>query len=225
MKVDLYNDKGIKKAESFALPKGIAEEGDIRLLAQALHVYRSRRHFGLSKTKTRSEIDLTKKKVYRQKGTGNARHGAKSAPIFVGGSKAHGPKGLKRKLTITKNMGKKALKVSMSMKAKEERLVLVENMDKVDKTKTASLLLSKISEKVPFSKNGQRFTVVLSKDNYKNEKAFRNIQNTKIARFNELNAYDVYFGGIVVLDKGVFEVKKSIKKEIKSDKKINTKKS
>ncbi len=65
------------------------------ILAQAIHIYREDSHRGVAKTKTRGEVDLTKHKVYKQKGTGNARHGAKSSPIYVGGGVAFGPTGYK----------------------------------------------------------------------------------------------------------------------------------
>ncbi|MBI1872200.1 50S ribosomal protein L4, partial [Candidatus Collierbacteria bacterium] len=64
------------------------------LLSQVIHVYRANTHQNTSKVKTRGEVNRTTKKVYRQKGTGNARHGARSAPIYVGGGVAHGPSGV-----------------------------------------------------------------------------------------------------------------------------------
>jgi len=69
------------------------------LLTQAIYVYQENTHIGTSKVKTRGEVDLTKKKVYKQKGTGNARHGSKSAPIYVGGGVVFGPRGFE---TFTK---------------------------------------------------------------------------------------------------------------------------
>jgi large subunit ribosomal protein L4 len=65
------------------------------LLAQAIKVYQSNLRQGTSYTKTRSEVKRTKKKWYKQKGTGNARHGSRNPNIFVGGGVSHGPELLK----------------------------------------------------------------------------------------------------------------------------------
>src|SRR3989344_5966768 len=97
LKVNLYDSAG-KKKEGLSLPKEFEVKPNFRLLAQAYHVYEDRTHLGLAKAKTRGEVRISTKKIYKQKGTGGARHGAKSAPIFVGGGVAHGPKGIKRKL-------------------------------------------------------------------------------------------------------------------------------
>jgi len=64
------------------------------LLAQAIRVYQANLRQGTSYTKTRSEVKRTKKKWYKQKGTGNARHGARTPNIFVGGGVSHGPRAI-----------------------------------------------------------------------------------------------------------------------------------
>src|SRR5260221_12210434 len=64
------------------------------VIAQAVRVYLSNQRQGTSKVKTRGEISRTKKKWFKQKGTGNARHGARTPSLFVGGGVAHGPSGI-----------------------------------------------------------------------------------------------------------------------------------
>jgi large subunit ribosomal protein L4 len=97
------------------------------LLAQAIHIYQENSHQGVSKTKTRGEIDATKHKVYKQKGTGGARHGAKSAPIFVGGGVVFGPTGYKNTpLSFNQKMKVKALLGILSLYNKEGRLLSVD---------------------------------------------------------------------------------------------------
>ena len=97
------------------------------LLTQAIYVYRENSHVGTSKVKTRGEVDITKKKVYKQKGTGNARHGTKSAPIYVGGGVVFGPRGLKLSAkSLNKKMKLKALLGILSLYKKEDRLSLVD---------------------------------------------------------------------------------------------------
>ena len=108
--VPMYDNKGAKSG-TFALPKEIfgAKVND-DLMAQAVRVYLANQRQGNAHTKSRGEINLTTGKWYRQKGTGRARHGAKSAPIFVGGGVAHGPRKKDYTLSLSKNMKKAAVK-------------------------------------------------------------------------------------------------------------------
>jgi len=76
IKARTYSAKGRKLADT-VLPKIFEEKGNLKLLSQAIHVYRAKEHQGLSKVRTRGEISLTTRKWYRQKGTGRARHGLK----------------------------------------------------------------------------------------------------------------------------------------------------
>ena len=111
------------------------------LLAQALRVYQSNQRQGTAKTKTRSEINRTKKKWFKQKGTGNARHGARTPNIFVGGGISHGPTGLQNyNLKLTQKMKKLALLTAFAMQAKNT--FVNDDLEKLDgKTKNAITLL------------------------------------------------------------------------------------
>src|SRR5260221_7335072 len=85
-------------------------------VAQAVRVYLGNQRQGTAKVKTRGEVERTKKKWYKQKGTGGARHGARSAPIFVGGGVSHGPTGTTDwSLKMSKPMRKVALRTALSM--------------------------------------------------------------------------------------------------------------
>lgn len=97
------------------------------LLAQALHVYTDNSHQHTHKVKSRGEINATNHKVYKQKGTGNARHGAKSAPIYVGGGVAHGPRGLvANRLKLNRRMKAIALASILSAYAADSRVQVVD---------------------------------------------------------------------------------------------------
>src|SRR5690242_1823092 len=88
------------------------------LIAQAVRVYMSNQRQGTSKAKTRSEINRTSAKWYKQKGTGRARHGARNAPLFVGGGVAHGPNGEQNwTRTLSKRMKMQALVTALSAQA------------------------------------------------------------------------------------------------------------
>lgn len=202
MKVNVYSIKGVK-VDTINLPKQFSQKENTKLLAQAIHVYQARAHPGLSKVKTRGEVALTTQKAYRQKGTGRARHGAKSAPIFVGGGVAHGPTGLKRQLSLTKNLRRSALASALSLKAKNDEIVVVSGISKLKKTKEAATLLQKIA-KATKSKKDKKFTFVLSGSSLEAKLALRNLGNAAFVRFDELNAYTVYFGGTLLIDKEAF---------------------
>lgn len=120
------------------------EQVNERALAQVLRVYLANERQATSKTKSRGEVARTKKKLYKQKGTGGARHGARSAPIFVGGGVAHGPKGLENwSLKLSKKQRKQALSAALSLQIEEIRVV--EGLEKTPQTtKLAAALLGKI---------------------------------------------------------------------------------
>ena len=145
-KLNVYTSKGTQKT-SMSLPKKFSEQENMALLAQAIRVYEDKLHLGLSKTKTRGEVALSKRKAWRQKGTGRARHGARSAPIFAGGGVTHGPKGVKTKLGLPKKMRRKALGVALSIKAKNGKVLVVDGLSSLKKTKEAAALLDNISKK------------------------------------------------------------------------------
>lgn len=111
--------------------------GDKTLVAQAVRVYLSNQRSGTAKVKTRAEVNLTKKKWFKQKGTGNARHGAQSAPIFVGGGVAHGPNGTTNwKLSMSQSMRTRALETVLAFQAKAEKVQIVQGFESlVGKTK------------------------------------------------------------------------------------------
>lgn len=200
LKVPTYSSKGIKKTDS-ALPKIMEAEFNSVILAQAIRVYENRGHVGLAKAQTRAEVNRTKKKWYKQKGTGGARHGAKSAPIFVGGGVAHGPRPIKRILSLPSKMKDRALAVALSQKARDREVVVVDGLTKIEKTKDLTALISKLKKSAVFS--GKRFTFVLTSDG--TSKATRNLKNSRAVLYKDLNAHDIFTGGIILLDGEAFE--------------------
>lgn len=198
-KLSLYTAKGVK-GQGVSLPKKFSERQNPILLAQAIRVYESEKHPGLSRTKTRAEVAISKAKIWRQKGTGRARHGARSAPIFVGGGTAHGPKGVKRRLTLPKKMRKNALNIALSQKANVGKLVVVSGLSSLKKTKDAANLLNKIARNEKY-KEGIKFTLGLKDGDNQARLALRNLKNVSVVRFSDLNAHSVYFGGVIVIDK------------------------
>lgn len=211
VKAQLFSSKGESKG-TVALTKDFEGEINLPLLAQAVHVFRDRSHIGLAKTKTRAEVDRTKKKVYRQKGTGGARHGSRSAPIYVGGGVAHGPKATKRELKLSDKMRILAKKAALAILAKGGKILAIDGIADIKKTKDAEKLLVKIGAK--------NALVVLSQENANASRPFANIENLRIKFFKDINAYDLYLSKSLVVDAKLLEgtpkkvVAKKIKKEI-----------
>ncbi len=199
LKINIYQVKSGKRGSS-ALPKAF-EDLNLYLLAQAKRVYEDRLHPGTSKVKSRGEVAGSTAKIWRQKGTGRARHGSVKAPIFVGGGVAHGPKGVKRILSLTKNIRRKALELALGLKAKEGNLVGVDKLVSIKKTKDAAKFLDLIIKKELKGKRPNKITLVVSEENRKVVRFFRNLENLKVVPFGSLNAYEVISGGLVLIEK------------------------
>ncbi|MBX4205622.1 50S ribosomal protein L4 [Candidatus Microgenomates bacterium] len=208
LKLDTYTLKGTKVANSLVLPKEIEEKENLALLAQAMHVYRDRSHIGHAKAKTRAEIARTTKKVYKQKGTGGARHGSRRAPIYVGGGVAHGPKLIEKSLSLTSKMKKKALNIALSLKVKNDQVIAVDDLKTIKKTKDVASLIKKLGLKA-------KLVIVLSKDNSEKIKFMKNLKDVKIVSFSALNAYDIVTANKVIIDADSFAKTKEVKKETK----------
>jgi len=86
----------------------------------------SKRRAGTHKVLTRGEINRTKKRMYKQKGTGQARHGARSAPLFVGGAKAMGPVNHSHEFDLPKKVRALGLRHALSSKAKDGGIVVID---------------------------------------------------------------------------------------------------
>jgi large subunit ribosomal protein L4 len=152
------------------------------LLTQAIHIYQENSHRGVSKTKTRGEINATKKKVYKQKGTGGARHGAKSAPIYVGGGVPFGPTGLKSApKSLNQKMKVQALAGVLSLYQKENRLVLINSSDiKESSTKSAQKALGDGKAAFVYSTESEGLL-----------KSISNLNNITILSARRLNVFTV----------------------------------
>lgn len=192
LSVPTYDVKGAKHGTT-PLPKGIFG-ADINkpLMAQAVRIYLANQRQGNAHTQGRSDVKLTKAKVYRQKGTGRARHGAKSAPIFVGGGLAHGPKTKDYSLKFPKKMKKNAIISALSLKAKEGEIKVLTGFTKIDgKTKSMNNALMKINE----DKKGKTKSLIIASSKPKDlenlYRASKNIKNLEVLSANLINTYEI----------------------------------
>jgi large subunit ribosomal protein L4 len=148
-------------------------------------VYLGNQRQASAKTKTRGEVAKTTAKMYRQKGTGRARHGSYSAPIFVGGGIAHGPDGRQNyKHRLSTSQSRQALFVALSGKVKSD-LVVITGTKSLGKTKEAEKMVEKIA------KEGEKLLVVVAIGQATLARAIRNLKNVSVSFSNQLNTYTI----------------------------------
>lgn len=206
IQISLFSKEGVE-GKKLALPDYFGVTYSPFLLNQYLHVFEWSSHPKVPVRKTRGEVSISKRKIYRQKGTGRARHGARSAPIFVGGGLAHGPKGIKRILEIPSSFKKKALISALGLKLKEKRIIAVSSFLDFKKIRDVSNFIKKVSEALKTS--FKRVLFVTADDSY-NEvfRKFSNIPYLTIKNYNNLNAYDVLVSSVIIFEEGLFESQK-----------------
>ncbi len=185
-RIDIYDTTG-KKTSKIQLPKEIFEAKiNEQLMAQAVRVYLANQRKARAKTKKRGEVVGSRRKIYRQKGTGQARHADRYAPIFVGGGIAHGPRGgPAKRLKMPKKMRRLALFSALTSKLKEKSIIVVEGLEKM-KPKTKEMV--KIMQN--FDLEG-KILLVQAKKIENIVRAARNIANVKLMPANLLNTYEV----------------------------------
>lgn len=201
MSVPVYSLLG-RAAGTLALPKEIfGAKVNKALLAQAIRVYAANQKFLPGSTKTRGEVTGSTAKIYRQKGTGRARHGGIRAPIFVGGGITFGPKPRKENLNLPQKMKKAALISALSSKMAEKRIIGLSGLEKsTGKTKEVGQLLKKV---------GGKSTLVITVDKLEAAtRAFRNIPGVTILSVSQINAYEVYKHQHLLISKEAVEVLK-----------------
>lgn len=174
-----------------------------RLLAQAIRVYLSNKKVFTNFTKTRGEVVGSTIKIFKQKGTGRARHGAITAPIFVGGGITFGPKPRAKSLDLSKKMKKAALLSALSSKVAEKRAFILADAEKSSgKTKDFVQVLTKISDQKTMLPTlivtGEKTGTVL--------RGVKNISGVTTLTANLLNAYEVLKHDNLVLTKDAVEM-------------------
>jgi len=206
-KVNIYDIKGKKTDKQLVLPKEIFEAKiNLVLMAQAVKIFLANQRKASPIAKTRSSVSGSNKKIWSQKGTGRARHGDRKAPIFVGGGKAHGPKGDKMRLSLPKNMRKASLRSALSQKLVSKMVFVVDGLDKVaPKTKQGARLF----EGLGLVDKKATIYITESKDNI--IRAFNNLPKVKIALVDKMNTYQTLASGrIIFTKKAITSLKKRL---------------
>ena len=154
------------------------------LLWEAVRVLRARKRAGTAKVKGRGEIARTKKKMYRQKGTGNARHGNARVNVFRGGGQVHGPVPRKYDLHMNRKAMAGALRSALSLRAQDGDLIVVRAFEGPEiKTKLLAAALEKIG--------APRALLVDGGDNTWLKLTSRNLPRASFLDVRGLNVYDI----------------------------------
>ena len=197
-KANLYNSTG-KASGTIDLPENI-----FGLKPRTHHIWRgvttylSNQRLGTVNTKTKGDVSGGGKKPFKQKGTGSARQGSSRAVQYVGGGIAHGPKPRDYSLELPKKMRRQALAESLSQKALEGKVVVVDSIAfNAPKTKEAVSLLKGLGL------NDKKCLVVLDDSNATVLKSFRNIPQVKVLSRENLNIFEVVSHDVVVLTKDI----------------------
>jgi len=162
-----------------------------------------------AKTKQKNEIIGSTAKIYAQKGTGNARHASRKAPIFVGGGVAHGPKGENnyRFKKVNKSEKRISIKSLISEKNNSKDLIIFDDFDKeIKKTKEMNNLLIKLEA-------NNSLIILDKKSKEKIYKSLRNIPNIKTTDINHFSAYDIAkYKKIIFTESSIKELEKRYNK-------------
>ncbi len=200
MKAPLFNSSG-EKVDMVELPREIIGDKKPKkaVLWEVVRMYQANRRRGTHKTKSRGELAYSTAKLFPQKGLGRARHGSRSANIFVGGYKAFGPKPRDYSYSVPKKVKRLALKMALHDRAMANRVFVVENIDfETPKTKNMVAFVNKLGldgRKVMFVLGEYKRNVYLSG---------RNIPKVDVKLAKDINAMDVLnYDYVVIEQKGL----------------------
>ena len=179
--VDLQN----KKAGEFEFSECVfTDSPNIALIYENVKMQFANRRSGTASTKNVAEVSGSTAKIYRQKGTGRARHGSAKRNIFVGGAISHGPRPRDFSYRLPRKVRRSGLKAALSLKKIKDKIIVVKDFDlKEIKTRAMVLVLSKLGVREAL--------LVTHEPNEKLEKSVRNLPYVKLLRWEGLNVADL----------------------------------
>jgi len=204
MVVPMYNTRGERVGE-VELRSDIFETSiNVPLMHQALVRQLANARQGTHKAKSRGEVNRTKAKWYRQKGTGRARHGSRNANLFVGGGVAHGPKPREYTKKMPRKMRRAALRSALSAKVTEDQIVVLDALEiEMPKTKEMLIVLGNLGL-------DRRVLILLPEQNEPVEKSARNLPQVKTLRASYLNVRDLLECDHLLMPLGALQVIENI---------------
>lgn len=213
VKVDVFDVTG-KVAGSVNLPESLfVAKVNPKLMTQAVRVHLANQRKGTHSTKSRGEVTGSTRKIYRQKGTGRARHGGITAPIFVGGGIALGPKPRDYSLNLPQKMRRAALASALTVKLQDGKVKVVDGLEAVKpKTKVFIDALTKLS----LNDKKKKILLVLPEKTDNVTRAARNVEGVTYINASQLNTYEVMNTRTLVVMKSALEtLEKTFAKETK----------
>lgn len=202
MKLDVFKIDGSKAGSTAELSDDIfAIEPNETALYEDVRRHLANKRQGTAKTKGRSEVTGSTKKLYRQKGTGNARRGDIKSPLLRKGGTVFGPQPRDYSFKLNKKVIQLARKSALSLKATEEAITVVNDFSfEAPKTKQVVDLLSAFDL-------AEKKVLLLTKETDKNIfKSARNLQNVFVVEANKPNTYQILHADVVLIQEGAIEV-------------------
>lgn len=204
--IPVYDIKGKEKSTSELPKEAFGYKINKPLIVQALRVFQFNQRQGTASTKTRGEVIGSTRKIYRQKGTGRARHGSVKAPIFVGGGVVGGPKPRNFSLKITGKQKRKALFSALSLQLKEKKIIGLD--DKALKIEPKTKIVSQLLDNLKLS--GKKVAFVLPKMEKNNfVLASRNINRVSLIDVKSINIFQVLNSSQIVFIESSLDIFKN----------------
>ncbi|OGK53587.1 50S ribosomal protein L4 [Candidatus Roizmanbacteria bacterium RIFCSPLOWO2_01_FULL_45_11] len=207
MTVPVVGIDGTQKG-TISLPASIfSVTASEQLIAQSVRVYQANQRQGGAKVKTRGDVAGSRRKIWRQKGTGRARHGDRYAPIFVGGGIAHGPVPRDFSLSMSKKMRRKALSAVLTKLYNQGNIVVVDGLEKLTgKTADTVTMLKALSCDMKRSALTRRVCIATPAKVDVVYRSGRNVSNLTVREAQRLTTYELLLQSKLVLAKDAIAV-------------------
>lgn len=190
-------DRHRNAVEKMELSAGVFDTEIKPHLVHQVVLYQQAKHrAGTASAKTRREVKASSSKPWRQKGTGRARAGVRSSPLWHGGGIIFGPKPRSFEIKVPKKVRKAALRSALSAKIKEDKMLLVEKLE-MERPRTRELI-----EWLEDLQVEEKVLVVIEKKDENTELSARNLDDVKVLRAEGLNVRDVMNHHTLVMTKG-----------------------
>lgn len=209
MEIEVYNISGSKTSKKINLNESIfAIEPNDHAIYLDVKQHMSNKRQGTHKSKERSEVSGSTKKLKRQKGTGGARSGDINSPVFVGGGRAFGPRPRDYSFKLNKKLKELARLSALTYKAKDNNILVLEDFS-FEEPKTKKYLEVLKS----FNLLDKKTLLVLSESNKNIYLSSRNLQKAKVTIPSNLNTYDILNAhNILFVESALIDVEKQFSK-------------
>ena len=206
MKVAVHNITGKETTKKVDLSKGVfGVEPNDHAIYLDVKQYLAAQRFGTHKTKERSDVKGSRRKIRKQKGSGAARVGDIKNPLFRGGGRVFGPRPRSYDFKVNKKVKRLARKSALSYMAKDKNIIVLEDFNfDTPKTKSYSDFLSN------FDLLDNKTVLVLAESNKNIFLSSRNLEKAKVVLASELNTYDVMNANkLMVMESSIKEIEKN----------------